>query len=124
MDLPQAFGVTNGLLPIAGLMALAVFLPWPFQRAIGDSQRVLALIMLAVLVDLTLIGAAVLWVLTLWEDPTATFAPLDILARSVKLALGWGPVWALTWVLRAQGIERRRGLYMGNARDENGGPVQ
>lgn len=119
MTLPAAFGFWNGLLPIAVLMGLAVLLPWPFGRAIGNSQGRLAAIMLAVAADLVLIGAAILWLLTTAEDPAAALAPLDLALRSVRLSLAWGPVWALVWVIRAQGIERRRGLAMG--RDKGAG---
>jgi hypothetical protein len=111
--MPQAFGVLNGLVPVAGLMALAVLLPMPLARFIGDDQRRLALIMVASLADLAVAGALVLWLVTRAEDPLAAEAPLVFLARSVKMALAWGPVWALVWLVRAQGIERRRGLRMG-----------
>ena len=113
MTLPAPFGFWNGVLPIALLMGLAVLLPWPFQRAIGTSQGRLAAIMLAVAADLFLIGAAILWLLAKAEDPAATLFPLDLALRSVRLCLAWGPVWALVWVIRAQGIERRKGLQMG-----------
>jgi hypothetical protein len=35
------------------------------------------------------------------------------LERSGLMALLWGPVLALVWLMRAQGIERRKGLLMG-----------
>ncbi len=117
--MPAAFGFQNGVLPIAGLMALAVLLPMPFARFIGRSQGRLALIMLAAAVDVMLAGAAVLHVLTLAEDPAATTEPLVLLGRSVKMALGWGPVWALVWLVRAQGIERRNGLMMGREAEDD-----
>ena len=116
--MPAAFGFENGILPIAALMALAVLLPMPFARMIGLSQGRLAAIMLASAGDLLLISAVLLWTLTRVEDATATSGLLDALARAPRLALGWGPVWALVWLLRAQGIERRRGLLMGRGQGE------
>ena len=120
--MPQAFGWLNGALPVAAMMALAILLPWPFARFIGNDQRRLALIMLSSLVDMALAGAVVLWLATRAEDPSAAEAPLVFLARSVKMGLAWGPIWALVWLVRAQAIERRRGLMMqgeapGNDRD-------
>ena len=39
------------------------------------------------------------------------------LQRSTVLSLLYGPVLALIWLIRAQGVERRRGLLM---RDDGG----
>lgn len=115
---PAAFGFENGVLPILALAALAVLLPMPFRRFIGDNQARLALIMAASALDLILASAVLLAVLTLAEDPAATLEPLAFLARGVRFALVWGPVWALVWVVRAQGIEKRKGLRMGRGADD------
>lgn len=115
---PAAFGFENGVLPILAVAALAVLLPMPFGRFIGDSQARLALIMAASLVDLILASAVLLAVLTLAEDPGATLDPLAFLERALKFALVWGPVWALVWLVRAQGIEKRKGLRMGREADD------
>lgn len=117
----DAFGLTNGLLPVAGLMALAIVMPWPFARWIGNDQGRLAVIMLAALIDVTLAGAVLLAALILAQDPSATLGPLAILARSAKMGLAWGPLWALVWLMRSQGIERRRGWLMqhGGTDDRN-----
>lgn len=115
---PAAFGFENGVLPILAVAALAVLLPMPFGRFIGDSQTRLALVMAASALDLILASAVLLAVLTLAEDPAATLDPLAFLARGVTFALAWGPVWALVWLVRAQGIEKRKGLAMGREADD------
>jgi hypothetical protein len=115
---PAAFGFENGVLPILAVAALAVLLPMPFGRFIGLSQARLALIMAASALDLILASAALLAVLTLAEDPGAALDPLAFLERGPKFALAWGPVWALVWLVRAQGIERRKGLRMGREADD------
>ena len=111
-QMPHAFGLLNGVLPVAGLMALAVVLPMLFSRWIGESQIRLALAMFATAAGIFVAGAALLAWLTITQNTTATEDPLTYLARAVKLALGWGPVWALVWLMRAQGAETRKGLKM------------
>lgn len=111
--MPQAFGFANGVLPILLLVGLTILLPFGFAGWIGNSFRRLFLVMLAVLAVLLLVGAVLLAYLTLQEDPSARAVPLDLLARSARLGLAWGPVWLLVWLVRAQGAERRKGLAMG-----------
>jgi hypothetical protein len=111
--MPKAFGLLNGLLPVAGLMALAVLGPMPLARWIGLSHRRLAASMVLVAGVVMLAGAVVLAFVTRAEDAQAASGAWDYLLRSLKMALGWGPLWALVWLVRAQGIETRRGLRMG-----------
>jgi hypothetical protein len=115
--LPESFGFTNGVLPILALVLLTVWLPRLLAGWIGNSQVRLVLIMLMVAVDVILIGAALLAYLTAQEDATARAMPWDLIQRSVRLAIVWGPVWLLVWLVRAQGIERRKALRMGRDKD-------
>ena len=110
--MPHAFGLMNGVLPVAGLVALAIFLPMAFSGWVGESQLRLALAMALTALAVLAAGAALLAWLTVTQNATATEDPLTYLARSVKLAIGWGPVWALVWLVRAQGAETRKGLKM------------
>jgi hypothetical protein len=110
--MPVAIGWMNGVVPVAGLMALAVLLPILFGRWIGLGQMRLMVVMLGVALVIWAIGAGVLAALTLNEGGSVAAGALAFLARSTKMALAWGPVWALVWLVRAQGIETRRGLQM------------
>ena len=111
--LPESFGFTNGVLPILALVLLTILLPWALAGWIGKSQVRLAVMMLMVAVAVILAGAAVLADLTAQEDATARAMPWDLIQRSVRLAIAWGPIWLLVWLVRAQGIERRKALAMG-----------
>lgn len=123
--MPQAFGLVNGVLPVAGLMALAVVLPMLYAKWIGESQLRLAIAMLATAIDISIVAAALLAWLTISQNATATYDPLTYLARSMKLALGWGPIWALVWLMRAQGAETRKGLKMlHEAEEAKPGPIR
>ncbi len=110
--MPQAFGLVNGVLPVAGLMAMAALLPMLFAGWIGERQGRLALVMLFTAGAVLVVGAALLAFLTISQNATATEDPLTYLARSAMMAIGWGPIWALVWLIRAQGVETRKGLKM------------
>ena len=114
--LPEPFGFANGVLPILALIVLTIWLPYVLAGWIGKSQLRLLLIMLMVAVDVTLVGAALLAILTAEADATAHAMPWDLIQRSMRLTIAWGPIWLLVWLVRAQGIERRKALAMG--RDE------
>lgn len=116
--LPEPFGFTNGILPILTLIVLTIWLPYVLSGWVGNRQGRLFFVMLMVAVDVTLVGAALLAILTAQADATALAMPGDLIQRSTRLAIAWGPVWLLVWLMRAQGIERRKALKMG--RDEDG----
>ena len=115
---PAPFGFTNGILPILVLIVLTIWLPYVLSGWIGNSQRRLIIVMVMVAVDVTLIGAALLAMLTVQEDATAHAMPGDLILRATRLAIAWGPIWLLVWLMRAQGIERRKALAMGRDKDE------
>ena len=119
--LAEPFGFTNGILPILGLIVLTIWLPSLLAGWVGRSQGRLMLIMLMVAVDVTLVGAALLAILTVDIDATARAAPMDLIQRSARLGIAWGPVWLLVWLVRAQGIEGRRARAMGRDDEGNGG---
>ena len=111
--LPEPFGFTNGVLPILALVVLTIWLPYVLAGWIGNRQGRLLLIMLMVAVDVILVGAALLAILTVQEDASARAVPWDLIQRSTRLAIAWGPIWLLVWLVRAQGIEKRKALKMG-----------
>ena len=116
--LPEPFGFTHGILPILALIVLTIWLPYVLSGWVGNRQGRLFFVMLMVAVDVTLVGAALLAILTAQADATAGAMPGDLILRSMRLTIAWGPVWLLVWLMRAQGIERRKALKMG--RDEDG----
>lgn len=119
--LAEPFGFTNGILPILGLIVLTIWLPSLLAGWIGNSQSRLTWIMLMVAVDVTLVAAALLAILTVDIDASARAEPWDLIQRATRLSVAWGPVWALVWLVRAQGIERRRALTMGRDLGDEGG---
>ena len=103
--------LTNGILPMAVLVALAVGLPALFVRK-TLSQRRLAWVMVGTGLVVWMVGAVLMEMLY----TSVNFGrPVDFryaLGSSLMTALLWGPVLALVWLMRAQGVERRRGLLM------------
>jgi hypothetical protein len=63
-------------------------------------------------------GAAIMSVLYMQVNGQGGGSAWLHLRSSALMALLWGPVLALVWLLRAQGIERRKGLTMGRGSDE------
>ena len=103
--------LTDGILPLSLLIGLAVVLPMLLARR-TMSQRRLALAMLATTLIVWTAGAA----LMAWAYYQAN-GRLDAslggyFQRALPLGLLYAPVLALIWLLRAQGVERRRGLQM------------
>lgn len=108
--------LTNGILPLAMLIGLAVLLPVVLAgRTL--SQRRLALAMLATALLVWGAGAGFM----AWQysqiNGRMTAGTWTYLERALPLGLLYGPVLALIWLIRAQGVERRRGLLM---RDKGG----
>jgi len=110
-------GLVNTLLPLAGLAALAAGLAEVLTPRGTLSQRRLALAVAAAAAATLLAGAALMAALqagggahvvaALAARPLATAAYL--VASVAPAGLVWGPLLALVWLVKAQGVERRRG---------------
>ena len=104
--------LTNAILPLSVLVLLSVGLPallagaTQSQGRLGLAVGVTALVVWAV-------GAAIMAALYAQVNGAAAGGVWHYLQRSALMALLWGPVLALVWLMRAQGFERRRGLRMG-----------
>ena len=108
--------LTNGILPLAVLIGLSVVLP-VFLAGQTLSQLRLATAMLATTGLVWLVGAG----LMAWQysqiNGHLMAGVWAYFERALLLGLLYGPVLALVWLIRAQGVERRRGLLM---RDKGG----
>lgn len=112
--MPQAVTIltfTNGILPLTLLLGLSVLLPMLLAGPTMSQHR-LALAMLATALLVWVAGAALMaWQYTL-ANGTLAASPLAYFQRALPLGLLYGPVLALIWLVRAQGVEKRRGLQM------------
>ena len=107
------FGLADAILPMLALLAVVIGLPGLLVAKDTLSQRVLAGAMAKTAVVTWVVGAVLMAVLYGLINDGAAPARLGFyLGRSALLGLLWGPVLALVWMLRAQGVERRRGLLM------------
>ena len=109
--------LANGILPLAVLVALAVVLP-AILAGRTLSQGRLAAMMAVTLLVVWGAGAGLMLRLYAQINDGAFLGVWASLERSTLMGLLWGPVLALVWLMRAQGVERRRGLLMGRGRDE------
>ncbi|WP_225026342.1 hypothetical protein [Xinfangfangia pollutisoli] len=112
--MPEAITFQNTLLPLGLLMALVLLLPWALMSGSLSQARLAGAIAFTALAAL---AAGALWLaFEGWRlqgsVPEASRVG-EFLARSVWFAMFWGPLLALVWLVRAQGIERRKGLAMG-----------
>jgi len=103
--------LANTALPLALLLALALALPWLLAGGTMSQPR-LALAILATALALWLAGAALMALLYARINHGATGGLAASLDHSATLSLLWGPVLLVVWLMRAQGVERRRGLLM------------
>lgn len=103
-------GLVNTFLPLAGLVAVALFLPlWLVPRGTRSQTR---LARGMVLTGALTFGAA-LGLFALLYAGAGNAIRLGGVARAAALsALAWGPLLALAWLVRAQGVEKRRGEDM------------
>ena len=108
---------TGGILPLSALVALALLLPALLAGA-TLSQRRLAVAMLVTSVGVWTAGAGLMAVLYWHANGELVAGGWLYFERSAVMGLLYGPVLALIWLIRAQGVERRRGLRM---RDDRGG---
>lgn len=103
-------GLTNTFLPLAGLVALALLLPlWTVPKGTRSQGRLAA--GMAATAGLTF--AAALGLFALLYAGAGNAVRLGGVMRAAALsALAWGPLLALAWLVRAQGVEKRRGEDM------------
>ena len=107
------FGLADAIQPMLLLLAAVVGLPWFLVAKDTLSQRALAGGMLKTALVTWVLGAVLMAVLyAMINDGPPDLRLGFYLDRSALLGLLWGPVLALVWMLRAQGVERRRGLLM------------
>lgn len=106
--------LTNAILPLAVLVLLSIALPALLAGA-TLSQRWLAVVIGVTALVVWGAGAVMMAVLYAQVNGAASSGVWPYLQRSALMALLWGPVLALVWLMRAQGIERRRGLRMGRS---------
>ncbi|MCB1355794.1 MAG: hypothetical protein KDK53_04595 [Maritimibacter sp.] len=101
------FGFAEVGLPLLVLTLLAVALPVVTVPRGVMCQGRLALGM-ALVAMLVFVGAAGWFAVSHWRAGDA-FRWGAVLGPATMSAFAWGPVWALVWLVRAQGVERRRG---------------
>jgi hypothetical protein len=103
-------GLANTFLPLVGLVLLALLLPLvTVPRATRSQGRLAAGMVLAA--GLTFAGA--LGLFAALHTGAGNTPRLGAVLRAGGLsALAWAPLLALAWLVRAQGVERRRGEDM------------
>ena len=122
MSLFTAF-VVEMAVPALSLAALAIGLPQVFARGVV-SQRALAWGIGRTAVICLVAGVAVLFaqyaVLAPGQGRLLMADPLGRLGffvgQSLRAGVIWGPILAVLWLIRAQGVEERRGLLMEDKR--------
>ena len=104
----------NGILPLTILLVVAVALPAVLAgQTLSQGWLAVSIVLTGLVVLAT--GAAIMGVLYARLNGGAFPGLWPSVERSALFALLWGPVLALVWLMRAQGIERRRGLLMGRS---------
>jgi hypothetical protein len=109
--------LTNSILPMAVLVALAVALP-ALLAGPTLSQGRLAVAMVATGLVVWAVGAGLMAWLYAQVNVGVVGGVGFYLQRSALTGLLWGPVLALVWLMRATGVERRKGLLMRGDGDE------
>ncbi len=113
----EAFGLSNTILPVAVLLALAVFVPVLTVSSRVMTQQALALGMLAA-IGLVLLFASLLFaelyrregndiVIAFLGDPLGR--SVFFVSRALMSGMFWGPIIAFVWFGRAIEVERRKG---------------
>lgn len=106
-------------LPVIALMALAVAVPvGTVPRGVLSQGRLSIGMGLAAFV--VLVAAAAWFVVFHWRAGDA-FRWGAVLGPAVMSGFAWGPVWALVWLVRAQGVEKRKGEAAARAGLDLGG---
>jgi hypothetical protein len=101
----------NAILPLAVLVVLSIALPALLARQ-TLSQGGLALAVGVTALVVWGVGAGIMALLYAQINGGVWPGGRAALERSGLMALMWGPLLALVWLMRAQGVERRRGLLM------------
>jgi hypothetical protein len=122
----------NTVLPLALVLVAVIGLPWLLTWRRGRSQRALLVAVIVTALAALVLGAAILFAQYARLDPAQSglFAAdpvgrgLFFLGRSALLAMFWAPVLALVWIMRAQGVERRKGLEMGRGDGKRDGVME
>ena len=102
---------TNGILPLTLLVGLSILLPMLLAGPTLSQQR-LTLAMLATILMVWIAGAALMAAQYYQSNGSVSASPMTYFQRALPLGLLYGPVLALIWLIRAQGVEKRRGLQM------------
>lgn len=103
-------GLVNTFLPLAGLAAVALILPMLTVPRETRSQTRLA-VGVGLTAGLTFAAALGLFA-ALHAQAGNALRPGAVLRPAALSALAWGPFLALAWLVRAQGVETRRGEDM------------
>lgn len=107
VDAGGAIGWVNTFLPLVLLVALTLVLPLlTVPRGVMDQRRLaLGMGLAGALVFISAMG-----LFALFHVVAGGTVRLGALPGPAALsALVWGPVWALVWLVRAQGVEARKG---------------
>ena len=104
--------LTNGILPLVVLLALAIGIPAVLAGETTSHARLATAIGVGGLI-VWATGAGIMAALYSSVNNGAFGGIWQFFQRSALMGLLWGPVLALVWLIRAQGVERRRGLLMG-----------
>ncbi len=113
VDVGAAIGWVNTVLPLALLVLLTLALPvLTVPRGCMDQRRLaLGMGLAGALVFVCAMALFALFHL-------AAGGPMRLGALpgpALMTAIAWGPVWALVWLLRAQGVEARKGAAAARA---------
>ena len=102
----------NGIAPLALLLALTFAIPAILAQGTLSQARLAGVVLVT---GLVVCGAGALIMAGLYAQVNGGDVPgvWPALQRSARFGLLWGPVLALVWLMRAQGVERRKGLLMG-----------
>ena len=102
---------TGSILPLTLLTLLAVILPALLAgQTLSQTRLTLAMLTTAALVWIA--GAGVMAWSYHQANDTLSAGYLQYFQRALPLGLLYGPIIALIWLVRAQGVEKRRGLQM------------
>lgn len=113
----EAFGLSNTILPVAVLLALAVFVPVLTVSPRVMTQPALARGMIAATALVLLLASLLFAELYRREGNDIVIAFLNdplgrggfFVSRALMSAMFWGPIIAFVWFGRALEVERRKG---------------
>ena len=109
----MTFGIWEVGLPLVVLVGLAVVVPVVAVPRLAMDQGRLALGM--VLAAVVVFVAAVGWFWAFHWSAGDGFRWGAVLRPALMTGIAWGPVWALVSLVRAQGVEARKGAAAARA---------